>query len=69
MGFPISPALPNLVLERIEQKSLAQIPNDVNLFFGYVDVFTCVPDHKVDDIVTRFKNYHPQLNFTVQIEK
>ncbi|XP_011882019.1 PREDICTED: uncharacterized protein LOC105569853 [Vollenhovia emeryi] len=70
MGSPLSPILADLVMDDLETFCLEQLEFEVNTYYRYVDdVFTIIPNNKIDDILKVFNSYHPRLKFTHEIEK
>lgn len=70
MGGPLSATAANLVLEDLEDTCLKKCEFPVIGYKRYVDdVFAIVPKNKVITMQDTFNDYHPQIKFTVELEK
>lgn len=70
MGSPLSPTIANLVLERLEEDVLKTCDFPVLLYKRYVDdIFCVIPKDSTNSIITKFNNWHNDIQFTIEIEK
>lgn len=70
MGAPISSVIAQLVLEDLEKKVISELSFKPIFFKRYVDdCIACVPCDKVEYFLKQFNDYHPKLQFTVEIEE
>ncbi|XP_025270368.1 uncharacterized protein LOC112639708 [Camponotus floridanus] len=59
MGSPLSPILADMVMENLEMQCLNSLGFTVSTYYRFVDdVFAIVPRAKINEILTKFNNYH-----------
>ncbi|XP_025269727.1 uncharacterized protein LOC112639554 [Camponotus floridanus] len=69
MGSPLSPILADMVMEDLEMQCLNSLGFTVPTYYRFVDdVFAIVPRAKINEILTKFNNYHERLRFTYETE-
>ena len=69
MGSPISPILANLVTQDLETNVLEKFDFNIPVYYRYVDdTIMFIPKDKVEEVLTKFNNYHDRLQFTYEIE-
>ena len=70
MGFCTSPWFAGIALELLETWCLKNYNNYVLLYKKYVDdCLLIVKKDKIEDILSSFKNYNKNLQFTIEREK
>ncbi|XP_071633849.1 uncharacterized protein [Temnothorax longispinosus] len=70
MGSPLSPILADIVMDDLETCCLQSFDFHIEIFLRYVDdIFMCIPQSKLNEVVRTFNNYHPRLKFTYELEK
>ncbi|XP_044758349.1 uncharacterized protein LOC123316371 [Coccinella septempunctata] len=70
MGNPASPSIANLVLTELIQECINQLSFWVPVIALYVDdLFLIVPANKCRELLTAFNQFHPRLQFTLEMEK
>ena len=70
MGSPLSPALADLVLEKVIKSTMAIVGENVLLLRRYVDdLLLIVQEDSVDMVLAQFNNFHPEIQFTVEREQ
>lgn len=68
MGSLLSPILADIVIQDLEEVTLASIDTGLAFNFKYVDdiIFTA-PEKLLEKILTNFNSYHERLKFTMEI--
>ena len=72
MGSPLSPAIANFYMEDFEERALESAPLRPKFFFRYVDDTFVVWPHGIDTLdsfLTHMNGLHPNIRFTMEIEK
>ena len=70
MGGSISSGIAQLVLEDLEETVIPNLYIDFPFLYGYVDdCITDTPKDKINYILKSFNNYHPKLQFTLEMEQ
>lgn len=70
MGAPLSAMVANMVLEDLENAALETLPVAPALYKRYVDdIFTIVHTNERSNILGKFNNYNPKIQFTLENEK
>jgi len=68
MGSPISPIIADIVMQDLEKTVLGQICFPIPIYFRYVDdILLAVPINKTEFILQAFNQYHPRLQFTLEL--
>ena len=68
MGSPLSATLANIVMEEAEYKIINELDYYIKFYYRYIDdTLICLPKNKINDILHRFNNIHPNLVFTKEI--
>ncbi|XP_044751735.1 uncharacterized protein LOC123311729 [Coccinella septempunctata] len=69
MGNCLASIVAEIVMSELQEQALSGLSFRVPLFKRYVDdIFTILPHDKINDTVGVFNNFHPRLQFTVEIE-
>jgi len=69
MGFPISPFIANLYMERFEQEALASFDRPPELWFRYVDdTFSKLKEYDVTAFTEHLNSRDPHIKFTMEPE-
>lgn len=70
MGSSLAPILVELVLEKVIDKTIAQLDFIPETWGIYVDDhFTIIPDDKILSTLNILNSFHPKVKFTVEIEE
>ena len=72
MGSPLSPAIANIFMAKLEKTVLEQTDYDErpSAWFRFVDdVFSVIKESAVTSFLQRLNNQHPQIQFTIEKEK
>ncbi|XP_018310412.1 uncharacterized protein [Mycetomoellerius zeteki] len=67
MGFPLSPVIADLVMQRLESRALSSIRFPLPFYYRYVDDIIMAPDYSVSSILEIFNSQHPRLQFTMEV--
>lgn len=70
MGSPVSVAVAEIVMQEIERRIFDGQEQDLFLFwYRYVDdVISCVPHHRLPDILNKINAADNNIQFTVEVE-
>ncbi|XP_025265609.1 uncharacterized protein LOC112638326 [Camponotus floridanus] len=69
MSSPPSPILADMVMDDLETQCLNSLNFTVPIYYRFVDdVFAIVPRTRIDEMLTKFNNYHERLRFTYEME-
>ena len=69
MGSPISVALAEIIMQKIEQLIFSNLPCDVSLWIRYVDdVLATVPSDQNEILLQHLNNQNPHIQFTHEKE-
>lgn len=68
MGSSLSPALAELVMDKLLNTALERMDNIWYITRYVDDIFLIVPTHDVHRILMRFNNLHPDIRFTLEME-
>ena len=69
MGSLISPILADLLMQDFETNVLENFDFNIPVYYRYVDdTIMFIPKDKIEEVRTRFNNYHDRLQFTYEIE-
>ena len=70
MGSPLGPVLANIFMVDLEETIAPQLETSMPTWKRYVDdTFTIVEKGKLEDIIRTLNSFHPNINFTHDIEK
>ena len=70
MGSPVSAVLANLVMEEVEEKTIATAPTKPKWWYRYVDdSHTCLKRDKVQEFHIHLNSINPHIQFTLEIEE
>ncbi|XP_062539104.1 uncharacterized protein LOC134207396 [Armigeres subalbatus] len=70
MGNPLSPTIADLVMETLMDTVTKRISFPIPVLKKYVDdLILSVPQEKIDEVIEIFNQYHPKIQFTVEVEK
>ena len=70
MGSPLGPVLANVFMVHLEESIVPTIQPTLSVWKRYVDdTFTLVERGKVDEVIERLNNFHPNIKFTHEKEK
>ena len=70
LGSPLSPAVANIFMARLEERALEQFSPRPSMWFRFVDdVFSIVKRHAVDSLLKHLNNQHPSIQFTREMEE
>ena len=70
MGFPLSPAVANLFLAKLEEKALSTFTNAPKTWFRFVDdVFSIIRKVDVEAFLAHLNQQHPSIRFTIEKEE
>lgn len=57
------------MIGNLEIKVIKKLPWKLIFYFCFVgDILICVPEDKINHLLSYFNSYHPRLNFTTEIE-
>uniref|UniRef100_A0A8D8LXS3 GIY-YIG domain-containing protein n=1 Tax=Cacopsylla melanoneura TaxID=428564 RepID=A0A8D8LXS3_9HEMI len=69
MGCSLSPIIADIVLDDLFDKILPQLNDSVQFCVKYVDdTFLSVDENKIDFVLNTFNSYHPEIQFTLEVE-
>jgi len=69
MGYPVSPAVTDLVMEDFEQRALKNPPVNPSVWFRYVDdTFTVLPQNQIEEFSTYLNSLSQSIQFTIEGE-
>ena len=69
MGSPLGPVLANIFMVELENNLIPQLGDKVTFWKRYVDdTIAFVKIGEVDNVLAVLNNYHPNINFTFEIE-
>ena len=69
MGSPLSPALADLVLEKVLKTTMEIVGEGVLFLRRYVDdLLLIVEENQVEMVLEQFNNFHPNIQFTMETE-
>src|SRR6266576_2766186 len=70
MGDPLSPIISDIVLDDIFTKLYEEFKDDITVIKKYVDdSLLYINKNIVDNLLNFVNNYHPDLQFTIEMEK
>lgn len=70
MGSPISSVIAQIVMEDLEENVINNLTFDLPFYQRYVDdSFAIIHKDHYPELLERFNNYHPKLQFTIELEK
>ncbi|KAK5638773.1 hypothetical protein RI129_013068 [Pyrocoelia pectoralis] len=72
MGSPLSPAIADIYMEDFENKAIFTFPLKPKCWYRYVDDTFVIWQHGLDnlnDFLQHLNNIHPNIKFTMEIEK
>ena len=70
MGSPLGPVLANIFMVHLEETIAPELQNSMPTWRRYVDdTFTLVKKGKLNDIISRLNNFHPNISFTNEPEQ
>ena len=70
MGSPLGPVLANVFMVHLEETIAPELQNSMPTWRRYVDdTFTLVKKGKLNDIISRLNNFHPNISFTNEPEQ
>lgn len=70
MGLPISSIIAQIVLECLEETVIPKFKFHIPFYFRYVDdCITAIPREKVNEMQCELNNFHPQIQFTCEVEQ
>jgi len=68
MGSPLSPIIADIVMQELETTVLSTVNFPIPIHYRYVDdILMAVPYDKIDHILNAFNNFHPRLQFTLEV--
>jgi len=68
MGSPLLPIIADVVMQELETTVLSSVNFPISIHYRYVDdILMAVPYDKIDYIFNAFNNFHPRLQFTLEI--
>jgi len=69
MGSPLSPIISDLVMRDLEDNILNSLTIQPILYYRYVDdIILSTYEEEIHNILNKFNNYHPRLNFVMESE-
>ena len=69
MGFPISPVLADLVMEKIEETAISTFRHFSKWWFPYVDdSHSCLKKDQFDEFHKHLNSINPNIQFTLELE-
>lgn len=69
MGAPVSAVIANLVMEKVENEILKNIPFRIAFYKRYCDdILICAHKDEIQSILDLFNAYHPKIQFTLELE-
>ena len=69
MGSSLSPALADLVLEKLISSTMAIVEDSVSFMSRYVDdLLLIIQEDQVDNVLAQFNSFHPNVQFTIERE-
>ena len=70
MGSPLSPAVANLFMAKLEEKALSTFTNAPKTWFRFVDdVFSIIRKVDVEAFLAHLNQQHPSIRFTIEKEE
>ena len=69
MGSPASPIVADIVMEKLLDSCIEKLAIKPKMITKYVDdLFCIVSESSIDNILTTFNNFHPNIRFTIEEE-
>lgn len=70
MGSPLSPVLAEIVTDALIETVVTTLHIMIPIIKKYVDdLFLCIPQEQIHDVLQAFNSYHPKLQFTAEVEE
>ena len=70
MGSAISSLIADIVMDDLETECINLLDYSPLFFYRYVDdIILCIPENKIHYTLDTFNAYHPNLNFTIELEQ
>ena len=70
MGSPLSPAVANIFMTKLEERALEQFVPRPSTWHRFVDdVFSVVKKHAVNNLLQHLNGQHPAIHFTMEVEE
>ena len=70
MGSPLGPVLANVFMVHLEESIVPDLETIMPAWRRYVDdTFTLVEKGKLDDVISKINNFHPNISFTNEPEE
>ncbi|UYV79301.1 hypothetical protein LAZ67_17002009 [Cordylochernes scorpioides] len=69
MGSPLSSPLAEIVMQQIDRQITGHFPTEIQIWSRYIDdIFCLCHTETIDSILTKLKDFHKEIDFTLEKE-